>query len=280
MLNSSSNLVPFEGNCTAIVLDVMTTDGLADELLCKTRDGVLLNIQSVDGTWIRQKRAAGELISGKTVLEVPPGTMIDTQTYQLELSSPPGLLNSVDAGNLTGQRQLRKLAITGSKTVLVVRIKARDATTTSSENQLADDIFGINGDKVNMKSQYKACSYDKFEVNPAEDRTGATTSIQNGVVTLELDVDTSDGFYAMTVAANSTFEAEYGTTPNELADYVMYCLPPGTTPDATIAFALPNDFRSWYNDLACTYVSAQMHEIGHSIVGSFIFWVLFMFGVF
>lgn len=44
----------------------------------------------------------------------------------------------------------------------------------------------------------------------------------------------------------------------------MYCLPPGAMP--AVAYGVVNSFISVYADKWCTYVSAQMHEIGVSML--------------
>ena len=53
------------------------------------------------------------------------------------------------------------------------------------------------------------------------------------------------------------------SSPTSLANHVMYCLPPGTM--SGIAYAFVNSWMSVYSDQWCTYVSAQMHELGHNI---------------
>jgi len=53
------------------------------------------------------------------------------------------------------------------------------------------------------------------------------------------------------------------SSPRELADYLIYCLPPGTY--GGVAYAYINDWLSVFNDDWCTSVSLQMHEIGHCI---------------
>jgi hypothetical protein len=258
-----------EGICTAYLKEVMA-DVIREELVCQSSRGMVYNIRNVDEEWIAEKKSAGELISGETVLDIPSGTMIDMKTYTLQLSSPPGLLNDLDDNTRNRRRQLRKLAGIGTKTVLGVRIVATDATTTSSEDQLADDIFGITGDTMNLRSQYLACSYDQLELNEADDRTGQTTSIQNGVTTISVDFATSDGTDAILNAVTAQLLTEFSTDAANLADYIMYCMPPGTMGDTEVAFAFLNGYQSWYNDGACSYVSAQMHEVGHNIVSSVI----------
>lgn len=49
----------------------------------------------------------------------------------------------------------------------------------------------------------------------------------------------------------------------ELADRVMFCLPPGT--GSWVAFASLNHWRSVYNGNWCLSLSATMHELGHNL---------------
>lgn len=71
---------------------------------------------------------------------------------------------------------------------------------------------------------------------------------------------------AVTAALNSAFSVD---SPSELADHVMYCLPPTVNWDE-IAYAYVNNWNSVFNDDWCTYPSVQMHEIGVSISISFV----------
>jgi hypothetical protein len=64
---------------------------------------------------------------------------------------------------------------------------------------------------------------------------------------------------AITAALNENF----GVSPSNLADHVMYCLPAGTM--SGIAYAYINSWNSVYSNQWCNYVSAQMHEIGHNL---------------
>lgn len=52
-------------------------------------------------------------------------------------------------------------------------------------------------------------------------------------------------------------------SPNQIADHVMYCLPPETM--GGIAYAYINSWNSVYSNQWCNYVSGQMHEIGHNL---------------
>merc|ERR1711971_566717 len=52
-------------------------------------------------------------------------------------------------------------------------------------------------------------------------------------------------------------------SPNQIADHVMYCLPPSTM--GGIAYAYINSWLSVYSDQWCNYLSAQVHEVGHNL---------------
>ena len=65
---------------------------------------------------------------------------------------------------------------------------------------------------------------------------------------------------AITAALNAQFGV---SSPTQLADHVMYCLPAATM--SGIAYAYINSWNSVYSNQWCTYVSAQMHEIGHNL---------------
>jgi hypothetical protein len=150
-------------------------------------------------------------------------------------------------GNLT-----RRLATTGVKRMVAVRVIANDASTTSSENFIRDAWFGTNGDIINLKSQYEACSYDKVQINPAN-----TQEVKNGAYTVTISRNVhqvSDSAVRNSVVGKA--KADLG----ELSqfDHVMLCLPPGTRGN-WIAYAYVGHYLSVYNDKWCNYVSAQMH---------------------
>jgi len=196
-----------------------------------------------------------ELISNES-------TMHSTNAYftdngQLLLS---GGLDTVVFGEDASSRKSNPTI--GTKSMLALRVIASDASTTSTANQISDAWFGTDGDNVNHKSQYYACSGDKLEFNPLVNSNGG---IVNGVLTVSI-TETVDGTEntiirsAATAKATSVLGADLFSEP----DHVMVCIPPGTN-GGWIAYAYINSSLSVYNDLWCNYVSAQMHEIGHNI---------------
>ncbi|GFH56169.1 hypothetical protein CTEN210_12645 [Chaetoceros tenuissimus] len=148
----------------------------------------------------------------------------------------------------------------GTRTVLVVRVNAADKSTTADESQLAESIFENRNDSLNLQSWYKQCSYNQLNFEPA---TGV--GINGGVTTVNVTSSSTDGDSVMNndiaAALNTKFNV---TSPNQIANHIMYCLPPGTMNG--IAYANVNNWRSVYSDNWCTYVSAQAHEIGHNLM--------------
>jgi hypothetical protein len=241
--------------CTAVVQEIMAEKDTAS-LQCVTPSGMDYNIPLVDTAWIIQKELSAELFSGETLLDIPANTLIDLKTQTLLLDSPPSLVNEIEIRNR--QRHLTKA--TGVRTVLAVRVRASNSETSISEAALASDVYGGDGDLVNLRSQYLACSHGKLDFRKAADRNGRSTRIRNGVVTIAVSIPTGVGDQNMVNAINTELNRQFLTHSANLANHVMYCLPPGTT--GRIAYAYINGYRSVYNDKYCSSASIQMHEIG------------------
>jgi len=159
---------------------------------------------------------------------------------------------------------------TGTKELLVIRIESPDGSTTSSEEDLYNDVFD---DEVNLSKQYGLCSHSRLEIVPA---TGGP-SVRNGIATLRLDEP------AVGRATKSIYEEVFDRSVELLGrsldgyDEVMICMPPGTTAEmedgtetsswvAYVPGESPySDFLSVYSDGWCASVSAGMHEIGHTL---------------
>jgi len=177
-----------------------------------------------------------------------------TSNGQLLLS---GDLDSVVFGEDASSRKSNPTL--GPKTMLALRVIASDVSTTSTADKISDAWFGTSGERVNLKSQYYACSNGKLHCNPANQGSGTS----RGVYTATIN-DRVNGTESGTIrkAAIAAAEAELGTL-NPQFDHVMVCIPPGTSGN-WIAYAYVNHWQSVYNNRWCDFVSAQMHEIGHN----------------
>ncbi|KAI2504207.1 Gametolysin peptidase M11 [Fragilaria crotonensis] len=165
---------------------------------------------------------------------------------------------SLDPADLIWNRNLATVV----KKVLVLRIQAADASTTASETQLADDVFGAAGDVLNLKSQFNQCSYGQLQFEPTTSNALVGT---DGVytVTLPTTIITGAADNPIAWAAVDKATAELGTLTN-FADHVMVCMPPGTS-GGWIAYAYINHWLSVFNNQWCGYPSGLLHELGHNL---------------
>ena len=220
-------------------------------------DGTILDIDADDGAddevktrgWAKKRG----YVSGDSEITLT-GKVKDGK---FRIKTPPGQAKKKNKRRLNMGNDLRRLK-TGSYSVLALRVVAADASTTSSEIDISNEIFGTNGDVVNLKSQYAACSYNQLNFYPTTDNR-----VNNGVYTVTITntvSGVSDG--VIRNAVNSQATAELGDLPSQF-DYVMQCLPPGTN-GGWIAYAYINHWLSVYNNNWCNYPSGQMHELGMS----------------
>ena len=243
------------------------------------------NIQLPDGTIYEVKNAqagwASNLKSGTDNIRIPPGAIISTDgTIDMKGQKPAGVGKNLFNRNLRNEdesedkdntsdiiassRQLQS----GTRTVLAVRVILNNGSYNyASQTGLSNDIFGNGVDTVNLKSQYAACSYNQLSFDKTSDRSmstnpnDGTTSISAGVMDVRVDLNvTAGGDNAVRNAVTAKINSVFGVTnPNQLANHVMYCLPPGVMNG--IAYAYINSWNSVYSNDWCNYVSAQMHEV-------------------
>ncbi|KAL7536646.1 hypothetical protein ACHAXR_007303 [Thalassiosira sp. AJA248-18] len=208
----------------------------------------VMNVELPDGTVFELSNlppdfgyAERGLVSGVTSITLPLGTELNISdgTADMKGEAPRvGVgrrLRSVNLRASYGNR--RQLAnFKGYQTVLAVRVIAQDDETSNDETLLSNSIFGNGIDPVNLVSQFKACSYGKMNLIKAAQKSGKAKNssgdvkISNGVVTVCLpSISTTDGDATMRNAITTELNGIFGVAnPSQLADYIMYCLPPGT----------------------------------------------------
>ena len=161
-----------------------------------------------------------------------------------------------------------------TKTVLVVRVMANDGNTTATAAELSDDIFGTGtADQLSVKEGYNSCSYGQFVLNPLTSWSGTGSgTIGTGTTTVTVSANANNMDIAtfeddITMAINTQFGV---TSPSDLADFVLYCAPPGvkdgTRTNWGYAYSysgtnVPIHWQSVYSDGNCPSPSVVMHEV-------------------
>ncbi len=196
----------------------------------------------------------GAITSGLSTLE-QTGAYFDDEERSLILADDLDNIQFAENKDFDKHRE-RQLATTTNATrkMLAIRVKALDRETTSSEADISDNWFGTAVDKVNLKSQYQACSYGSLKVEPAN--TGPDSV--KGVYTVSIDINVEGAEIGKVEQAVVKKLGEDLGNLNDIYDNVMICVPPGTV-EGVIAYAYVNNWLSVYNNEWCNYVSAQMH---------------------
>lgn len=212
-------------------------------------DGGIYEMINIEANW-RNIDVKDRFVSGQTRVKIRAGTKISGGKIDLNGGKPEFVdvgpsKRGLEEDEHQGHRNLA--TTTGAKNVLAVRVISSDAQITSTEDELSDSVFGTFGNVVNLKSQMEDCSYDQLNIVMADDRIGKTTAIYNGVVTVTLaSTSTADGDSVMRNAITTELQNQFGTSPEYLADHVLYCLPSGTM--SGIAYAYVNHWLSVYSD--------------------------------
>jgi len=252
--------------CT-VLIEARHLEGDLDEenVVCQLDEVNNQRIVSIGGfskKELKDKIKSGEIISGKTTMfndgaeVIDDEIMVDPDKTKFEKKDKPDKI----ARNLAG--------ISGTRTVLVVRVIAPDASTTQSKATLSDEIFGTSGDVFNLKAGYKQCSANQLFFEPTSD--ARVTDLVNrpserGVyeVTISTAVTgVADG--TIRDAVTNALAAQLGSLWSTAFTHTMLCLPPGTS-GGWIAYAYVNWYLSVYNNVWCSYPSGNMHEIGHNL---------------
>lgn len=243
-----------------------------------TGGNVLGQCRQLPGTIHEVKKAqagcASNLISGTDSICIPPDAIISSDgTIDMKGQKPIKIRNdptqrtlledNADHNALPSGRQLQS----GTRTVLAVRVILNNGSYNyASPTSLSNDIFGNGVDTVNLKSQYAACSYNQLVFDKTADRSmsinpnDGTTTIASGVVDIKVDLSVTAGDSTIRNAVTSKIDSVFGVTnPNQLANHVMYCFPPGAM--SGIAYAYINSWNSVYSNEWCNFVSMQVHEV-------------------
>ena len=158
----------------------------------------------------------GPLKSGETALHIENAIFV---------SNSKVIIKEVPRFTQQSEMSHRRLATSGNRSVLLVRIKANDGEPTHSESVLASKVFGIGneGDSFNLSSGYDQCSYGKLKIQP-------TNHVQNGVHTMEINQNIiGEKNTDVRNVALDQLRSEMGTTNlNDMFDHIAFCLPPGT----------------------------------------------------
>ncbi len=193
------------------------------------------------------------MMSGKLFAKIPRGQIVNGKViypYTVKITV-------ADSPESFEKRHRRLQATTGAQKILVLRISANDSTNTFTASQLYNYIFSTS-DPINTPSlvtQYSQLSFGKLNFVPT----------MGGVIEVPVNMN-ANGALSSTIrdAAIAYVTSTYGVSSlTQLADHIMFCIPPGTG-----NWAGSSPVVSWrivMNDQWCGFISGFMHEMGHNL---------------
>jgi len=153
----------------------------------------------------------------------------------------------------------------GTLDTLVLKVNSLDANSPSASS-LSEDIFN---DAVCLKSQFAKCSYNELQIQEYIPGNGIsdvpTEPNAPGVLEVTLSKNVAgETPYSNAWSAYYDAASTFGVSSlSTLFDLVLVCMPPGM--GSWVAYAYIGQTMSVYNNDWCNTITAQMHEVGHSI---------------
>jgi len=203
------------------------------------------------------------------VINAPKDFMDSGGSGQIKISVPPSnLLNgAIDLAAGEGMvvqyqnSRYRAPDREGDFRMAVIRVTDRNnVSPDKSASDLSDDIFGTNGDPLNLVTGYNECSGGKVRFSP-----GVGTDIVDGVMELTLDNKSISGQSSYTVEnwVTEALSNKQGWNLNAHT-HVMYILPEAVNFGGAAAYAYLGSYTSvFWNKYASMHL-VLMHEIGHN----------------
>ncbi len=188
------------------------------------KPGHTIHVQDANGLIFEIEEGSGDTAgttSGSKVT-LPPQAFRNPNNGKINLaggslkSKKPKKNKNRDLQETTGV-QHRHLATTGTKTVVAVMVNAAGASYNhATAAGLSDDVFGTNGDVMNLKTGYEQCSHGQLTINPG----GSANGIVNGVTSITVDTAATLGSdEAMRNAVTAAINTQFGVSnPNQIAD--------------------------------------------------------------
>ena len=149
---------------------------------------------------------------------------------------------TIDSCNISTKECVNELSFHHCRTfgeprTLAIRVKAKDAETTKSVDDIKSMIFGIPNASFSAQSQLNLCSYQQFKPIAYE---GSEEEFTNGVSEVIVDMNIIDQQTSVVEnAAMNALKVKFGAL-NDKVDLLMLFLPAGTLTAGTADWKVSN----------------------------------------
>jgi len=162
--------------------------------------------------------------------------------------------------------QERRRSEEGDKLILAVKvIDVNGLAHPDSPTTISDNIFGTNGDPVNLKSQMFACSFGKLNIVNEYSVAIEGQVAAPGVIEVEIPISlTLNDRYTIHDAVTVAVQDKLDLVLPGPFEQVMYVLENCYVGCGWAAYAYINSWMSVYQGSYYAMAGVQMHEIGHN----------------
>ena len=166
----------------------------------------------------RSSNSSSCLLSGITQL-YSPYAEVNQKSIKFHPDHPPMVTTRSSPPHAHGKRHL---AVTGTRSVVILRVVASDSVVPQSAAELSDYVFSTT--KLSLRSGYDACSYGQLLFTPTTHSKAVNGAVDVAININAIGIDSGDIVNAaLNVATNML-----GDLPSQF-DHVMMAMPPGVT---------------------------------------------------
>jgi len=259
--------------CTIVVRSDLRLDGGPDTFFecmldqddtnrAQTTNLLPINLSDSQKRIMETKLASGELVSNLSTLAIDGSTDF-SRSHAINV---PHDQMEFELG--TSEVQRAPTTVTGLKPILVVKVTDSEGRARpESSRQISDDVFGSFGDKMTLKSQMHACSFEKLDITAGLSSGTDTSSDSPGVVDITIGISLlNNSRFAVRKAMTDTLEAQLGYKLPGPYQHVMFVLEGCYQQCGWAAYAYVNSWMSVYQGEYYKHVGVQMHgKIKHTI---------------
>ncbi len=231
-----------------------------------------LVLDDVQKRGLESKLNSGELVSDETTI-LFDGSGITLGNGRIHV--PPGRDIALGRRNPNANRRLA--IVTGTKPILVVKVTdSVGKVVPYTAAQVGDDIFGTNGDPVNLRSQMFDCSFGQLDIIAGDPPTNSAGSyeVAPGVIEVTIPVElVGNSRSAIRNAVTTAVQIKLGFSLPGPYQQVMYVLEGCYQDCGWAAYAYINSWNSVYQGRYFYMTGVQMHGESLLILNEFLLYI-------
>jgi len=253
----------FKGECRLNVVEYLCTEDDCEgtQLHCEDNEGHVFPFIGPNKDEIDYMVNDGTLESSISVFDPNQEENITFDGNSLRMNDSRNF--TLDDLKLTKSGNFIRSPTTGDNKMLVVIIDAVDHKVDYSAEQLSSDVFGHDGDKVNVNSIFRGCSSDALRIYAGvEDDMDAIGTVR---VNIDMNLAGSSDWNIMNAAKDAAQKKLGISLPGDYQN--VYYAKKGCYPSrcSYAAYAYIGSYNSMYQGRYITEAGVQAHEHGHNM---------------